>query len=176
MTDTNVRGDLLAAVFDQFTQAEAAVEQLIAMGVDTSRISVICSEPQPEIDAEVDQVEGSVAERRLPAAVAGSSIGALLGGLTALTGAVATGGAALMIAGPLLGSAAGGIGGGLVGLMTSRGLEAEASDFYDHAVRAGATLVSVEPSSDPSQPEASAVRNALTLHGGRFHTLEQTGM
>jgi uncharacterized protein YcfJ len=67
----------------------------------------------------------------------GGAIGLMLGGLVALAG---TG---LLVAGPLL-AGIGAIAGGFVGAMLTRGMEPEASNFYDQALKRGDILVAVE--------------------------------
>jgi hypothetical protein len=62
---------------------------------------------------------------------------------------VGTGGAALLIAGPLVaglgaGAATGAATGGFVGAMMSRGFEQETARFYDQAVKPGKILVGVD--------------------------------
>jgi hypothetical protein len=44
----------------------------------------------------------------------------------------------------LLGAAGGGVVGGFIGAMSTRGFEPEIADFYDQALRRGSILVSVE--------------------------------
>jgi hypothetical protein len=51
----------------------------------------------------------------------------------------------LLVAGPLFAGLAGGaVAGGLIGAMTTRGMEKEIADYYDQAVRKGKILVGVE--------------------------------
>jgi hypothetical protein len=69
----------------------------------------------------------------------------VLGGLTLGSVALGAGGpAGVLVAGPLLGVLGGGVAGGFIGAMLTRGLEPEIADFYDQAVRKGRILVGVD--------------------------------
>jgi hypothetical protein len=131
-------------VFRDLELADAAVDRLIAAGIPKDSISVICPSCSPEHYDDVNEVEPAGA-RTPKAAAAGGAIGTVLGGLTAAAGIAATGGLGLLAAGPLLlGAAGGGVVGGFIGAMSTRGFEPEIADFYDQALRRGSILVSVE--------------------------------
>jgi hypothetical protein len=74
---------------------------------------------------------------------AGGAVGAVLAGLTVIASAVATGGLAILAAGPIS-AAAGGVAGGFIGVMMTRGVEKELADYYQQAVVSGRILVAVE--------------------------------
>ena len=77
------------------------------------------------------------------AAITGATIGALLGGASVVVASAATGGVALLAAGPIT-AWAGGVAGGLVGAMMTRGVEKELANFYQQAVVDGQILVAAE--------------------------------
>ncbi len=160
---------LLAGLFDTFQLADQAVARLVSLGVSEDRISVVCSERLPDMTADVETIEGKPTERRLPGIVAGGAIGSTLGGLSAAAGLLATGGTGLLLVGPLFGAAAaGGMAGGFVGLMMSRGLEPEVADFYDQALERGSILVAVESPRQSDEPGDDDVRRVLEQNGARF--------
>jgi len=154
---------LRAAVFRQVENADRSVSALIDAGFPPSAISVICPQCDAEgdVDPRVEQQEPAGANAP-QAALTGGTIGAVLGGLTAAVGVVATGGTGLLVAGTLLGGgASGAVAGSFLGAMATRGFEPEIADFYDRALREGSILVAVEESSDgPALDQAEAVFEA----------------
>jgi hypothetical protein len=139
MSDKKVQ----VGVFRTLRGADAAVAELVEAGFEKESVTVICP------TCSVEQFEGTQhqepAGSHTPRAIAtGGAIGMLLGGLGAAA-LTATGGAALLIAGPIFGAtAAGGVVGSLIGAMMTRGLEPEVADFYDQALQKGSILVAVE--------------------------------
>jgi hypothetical protein len=96
--------------------------------------------------------------------VTGGAIGATLGGLTALTGIVATGGIGLLATGAI-GAWAGGAFGGLIGAMATRGVEKETADFYDQAVVRGKILVAAEDHGPDQQARLAVASRVLDEAG-----------
>ena|SRR5687767_5537930 len=144
-------------VFRTLRGADRAVDELVAEGFPKEAVTVICP------TCSVGEFEGTQhkepAGTHTPRAVAtGGAIGALLGGLTMAT-ITATGGLALFVVGPIFGAlAAGGVVGGLIGAMMTRGLEPEVADFYDQALQKGSILVAVEaPDGSPQERTAHAI-------------------
>jgi len=133
-------------VFRRIDDADRAVRALVDAGFDREHVSVICPTCTQEKWQDHAKRELPAGARAPAAAAGGSAIGALLGGLVGVTGAIASGGTALLIAGPvLLGGAAGGaVAGGLIGAMSTRGVEKEIADYYDQALQKGRILVAVE--------------------------------
>jgi hypothetical protein len=149
-----------AAVFETEPAADRAVVSLLDAGFPKDKISVVSSRTVPH-HAEHEDVETvEPAGSHTGGAVAmGGAIGSVLGGLTAAVGVLATGGMGLVVVGPLLAAAAtGGVAGGFVGAMMTRGLEPEIANFYDQALQKGQFLVAVEASEDgPPLESAEAV-------------------
>jgi hypothetical protein len=130
-------------VFSTIQAADNAVARLLNAGFTREEISVVCSDETKERHFREFEHE-KPAGTNTPAAVAiGGSIGAALGGLTAVGIGAATGGVGLLVAG---GAAAwtGGVFGGFLGAMMSRGTENELANFYNQAVVLGRILVAVE--------------------------------
>lgn len=146
-----------AGVFENEPSADRAVKGLLAAGFAKQWISVVSASPFPHHAGHVDVQSVAPAGAHTGGAVAvGGTIGSLLGGLTAALGLATTGGLGLVVVGPLIGAAAaGGLAGGFVGAMMTRGFEPEIADYYDQALHKGQFLVSVEDS-DGGPPLASA--------------------
>jgi hypothetical protein len=158
-TETPIR----VGVYKTVAAADRAVDRLLAEGFTKEQITVICSDEHKE--RHFKEFADEPAGANTPAAVAiGGSIGAALGGLTAIAAGAATGGLGLLVTG---GTAAwtGGVLGGFLGAMMTRGGEKEPADFYADAVKRGDLLVAVEVHG----PE----RDAVLAQAGRI--LAETG-
>ena len=145
MPDTKaVERPVRAAVFSSVDQAREAVESLRENGYSDDEITVVCSDDTKEMyfrELEHQQPAGSNTPL---AATVGGIVGATLFGLTTVGVGVATGGIPLLVAGGW-GAWTGGVLGGFVGAMVTRGIEKEAANYYDQAVVRGKVLVAVEP-------------------------------
>lgn len=150
---------LEAGVFNSVDDARQAVHGLLNAGFTAEQITVVCSDEAKERyfhEFDHQQPAGTHTPR---AAAAGGTIGAVLGGLTVVGSALATGSLALWAAGPIT-AWAGGVAGGLMGAMMSRGVEKELANFYQQSVLNGQILVAAEdhgPSSDQHLAEAASV-------------------
>ncbi len=87
-----------------------------------------------------------------------------MGGLTAVVTAVATGGLAILVVGPLA-AAAGGVAGGFIGAMVSRGVEKELADYYQQAVIEGRILVAAEDTGPSAQRSLARAAGILAEAG-----------
>lgn len=134
---------LEVGIFDSIDDARRAVRQLLDAGFSKEQITVICSDDTKERYFSEFEHQHSAGTYTPTAAIAGGTIGALLGGLTVVASAIATGSLALWAAGPIT-AWAGGVAGGLVGAMMTRGVEKELANFYQQAVVAGQILVAAE--------------------------------
>jgi len=145
------------AAFPDVPTADRAIERLRSAGFDRERISVICPErARPDIDP-AEQQSGDDDRTVLPA-VAGGSLGAVLGAVTAGVAIVATGGTALLAVGPLLGgTAAGAVTGTFISAMVSHGLEPDLADYYDQELQKGSILVAVEDENEARLRRADQV-------------------
>lgn len=151
-----MQGNIVSAVFDNYSEAERAISQLRSAGVTNDAISVIgrhegeISETTgsgDRVDNDSDEPGSFIAK-----AAAGSGIGALLGvaalaipgvGPLAAAGAIAQsaiGGAALT------GTAIGAAAGGLSDLFTGHGVSKEDASYYSERVNNGGVFVSVDTS------------------------------
>ncbi len=149
-----------AGIFENEPAAERAVAGLLEAGFAKEWISVVSTLPFPHHaeHADVQAVAPSGAHTRGALAL-GGTIGSVLGGIAVLIGVALTGGTGLLAIGPLLGgAAAGGLSGGFIGAMMTRGFEPSIADFFDQALSRGQYLVAVEDNSaSPPLEEAEAV-------------------
>ena len=141
---------LEVGIFDSVDDARRAVQGLLNAGFSREQITVVCSDETKEryfSEFEHQHPAGTFA----PAAtITGGTIGALVGGLTVVASALATGSLALWAAGPIS-AWAGGVAGGLVGAMMTRGVEKELANYYQQAVVQGQILVAAEDHT-PNRP------------------------
>src|SRR5882757_5615018 len=132
-----------AGVFGSIDDAREAVHGLLAAGFTPANITVVCSDETKERYFSEFEHQDPAGTHTPSAAIAGGTIGAVFGGLAVIGSAVATGNLALWAAGPIS-AWAGGVAGGLVGAMMSRGVEKELANFYQQAVVSGRILVAAE--------------------------------
>lgn len=142
----NNNNKIITAIFESHPNAAGAIETLAARGIPQSRISLVASD---DFDRDSFGVEthSKLAEGAAIGAGVGGAIGAVVAGLT-LVGAVATGGAGLLIAGPLVaalaGAGAGAAGGSVLGGLVGLAIPEHEVKHYEEAVRNGAVLIGVE--------------------------------
>jgi hypothetical protein len=130
-------------VFSTLAAADRAVDGLLAAGFSRDEISVMCSDESVERHFKEFEHQKPAGSHTPAAAAAGSVIGAAIGGLAAVAGLITTGGLAVLAAGGLA-AWTGGVVGGLVGAMMTRGVEKELANFYDQALTEGKILVAAE--------------------------------
>jgi hypothetical protein len=151
-----------AGVFSSVATAGEAVRRLLAAGFSQEQITVVCSDENKEQFFREFEHQQPAGANTPAAAAVGGTIGASLGGVAAGAVGLATGGL------PLIGAAgigiwAGGVLGGFLGAMATRGIEKEAADFYDQAVSEGKLLVAVEE--HDARPALAAAEQVLAEAG-----------
>jgi len=134
---------LEVGVFNTIDDAKLAIHRLLSSGFSQQQVTVVCSDETKERYFSEFDHQQPAGTHTPTAAIAGGTIGAVLGGLTVVASAVATGSLALWAAGPIT-AWAGGVAGGLVGAMMTRGVEKELANFYQQAVVDGQILVAAE--------------------------------
>jgi hypothetical protein len=139
-----------AGVFSNVDDARHAVLALLGAGFTPEHISVLCSDDTKERYFREFEHQDPAGTHTTKAAVVGGTIGAALGGVAVVASAVATGSLALWAAGPIT-AWAGGVAGGLVGAMMTRGIEKELANYYQQAVVEGHILVAAEDHSENRQ-------------------------
>lgn len=151
---------VLTAIFDTHPDAARALEDLVAAGFETSKISFIASD---DFDADTFGVEShsKMAEGVAIGAGAGGAIGAVVAGLTLVGAVAATGGAGLLVAGPLVaalaGAGAGAAGGSVLGGLIGLAIPEHEVKHYEEAIERGSVLVGVECDDSDERKAAKAV-------------------
>lgn len=159
-------------VYPTIQAADCAVQNLLKAGFSSEHISVLCSDQTKEAHFRGFEHEEPAGSFTPTAVAVGGAIGAALGGLTILAGAVTTAGLGLLAAGGIA-AWTGGVVGGLIGAMTTRGVEPEVADFYDQAVTAGKILVAVEDHSEAQRQNLERAEQVLAACGAEPIALPQ---
>jgi hypothetical protein len=160
--DRNYEVGVLATV----DEAEAAVRQLLDAGFTTEEVTVICSDENKERYFRPFEHQEPAGTFTPQAVLAGGAIGALLGAIPVIGAAVATGSVVLWVAGPAIASALG-VAGGLVGAMSTRGLEKEIANYYQQAVLDGLILVAAEAKGANHKQRLEQAAKIFTAAGAR---------
>jgi hypothetical protein len=155
---------LRVGIFESIDGASRAVADLLEAGFSANQITVMCSDETKERHFRAFEHQ-PVAGTTTPAtAAAGGAIGAALGGLGVIASAISTGGMALWAAGPIS-AWAGGVVGGLVGAMMSRGFEKELANYYQQSILDGKILVAAEDTG-PNQRQMLAKAARILSQAG----------
>lgn len=137
---------VITGLYRNAPDAAAAVRRLEARGVDAQRISIVANESFDRESFVVD-THTKLPEGAAIGAGAGGAIGALVAGLTTV-GAIASGGAGVLVAGPLVaalaGAGAGAAGGSVIGALVGLAIPEHELKHYEDAIREGSVLVGVE--------------------------------
>lgn len=149
----------VTGLFDDYSDASAAVSALEASGVPSDDISIVSNNADSRHVDTSNAAEGAGTGAGIGAAVGGAG-GLLTGlGLMAIPGVgpvVAAGWLAATAAGAVAGAIAGGATGGIIGAMTSSGVSEDDAHVYAEGVRRGGTLVTAKVD-DALAPEAEAI-------------------
>jgi hypothetical protein len=148
---------VVTGLYDSPKQAAIAVQTLEAQGIPGEDISLLTVD-RFDHDAFTVETHTKAAEGVGVGAASGGALGALIAGLTAV-GTIATGGAGILVAGPLAaalagagaGAAAGGVLGGLIGAATPE----HEIKHYEDALARGSVLVGVSCNKDEQKDVAS---------------------
>jgi hypothetical protein len=136
----------VTGLFDHYSHATSAVDQLKAAGISEDDISIVSNNADGRYkDSDVGEDAGTGAG--IGAAVGG--VGGLLTGLgiMAIPGVgpvVAAGWLAATAAGAVTGAVVGGAAGGLIGALTDSGVDERDAHVYAEGVRRGGTLVTAK--------------------------------
>jgi hypothetical protein len=167
-----VNDNLISAVFDNHSEAEAAARELRDAGVPDSALSVIARRQEDSGDygdAETHEVKEK-GEGALKGAIGGGAVGAILG-IAALAipgvGPLAAAGAIASSAIPeaaAIGAGAGALAGGLSGLLTKHGVSEEDAGYYEERINNGGIFLSVDTGA--AGISADQARDILYRNGG----------
>lgn len=148
----------ITGLFDDYSDASAAVSALESAGVPSSDISIVSNNADNR-HGDSNAGEGAGTGAGIGAVVGGAG-GLLTGlGLMAIPGVgpvVAAGWLAATAAGAVAGAVAGGAAGGIIGAMTSSGVSEEDAHVYAEGVRRGGSLVTAKVD-ETLVPEAEAI-------------------
>jgi hypothetical protein len=143
---------VISGLFDSYSDAARAVQELESAGISHQDISVVANN--------ADNRHAEVAEEHSPprtttGAEVGASIGAVVGGGAGLLAGlgmltipgigpvVAAGWLIATVAGAVAGGAVGGATGGIIGSLTEAGVSTDHAHVYAEGIRRGGTLVTV---------------------------------
>lgn len=169
--------NLVSAVFDNHAEAERAVSELRAAGVNNSAISVVAQH-----DGKNTATDGSGNDTHefVGKVAAGAGIGTLLGiaalaipGVGPLVAAGAIASAAIPAA-AVTGAALGGAVGGLEKVMTDHGISRVDASYYEGRINEGGVFVSVDTSA--AGISAEDVADVLYRSGGHTSTRTKVTM
>lgn len=148
----------VTGLFDDYSDASAAVSALESAGVRSDDISIVSNNADKR-HGDSNAAEGAGTGAGIGAVVGGAG-GLLTGlGLMAIPGVgpvVAAGWLAATAAGAAAGAVAGGATGGIIGAMTNSGVSERDAHVYAEGVRRGGTLVTAKVD-DALAPEAEAI-------------------
>jgi outer membrane lipoprotein SlyB len=133
-----------AGIFSNVEKAEEAIDRLLAAGFVKDQITVVTSDEGMRRHFNNVKLQEPAGAHTEEAVVIGSSFGAALGAIGIGAVGVALGGVPLLVVAGTYGLVAGGVVGGFVGAMLTRGIENEVANFYDQEVADGNLLVAVE--------------------------------
>lgn len=150
-----------AGTFSNLRSADRAVARLLAAGFPKEQISVLCTDEVKDNHFRELGYERPENSNTSGEGVAGASVGAMLGGLTAIAVGAATGAVPLIIAGAAGISGGSAIGGFFGSIMNGEG-ENEFVRFYDEELRSGKILIVVEDLSP--QAEAKLAQAVVILN------------
>jgi hypothetical protein len=171
--------NIISAVFDSRSEAEAAISELRSQGIDSGRLSLIGRDGDGTTvtDGSGEQAEEGIGDT-VKGALGGAGIGAILG-VAALAipgvGPLAAAGAIASSAIPgaaAIGAGAGAVAGGLTGLLRDHGVSDEDASYYEGRINDGGIFVSVDASEGDVPTET--VREVLSRNGG--HSASQPRM
>ena len=166
--------NIVSAVFDNHSEAEAAVRALRHGGVPDGALSVIARHEQGGETGDYGQASQHEAKEKgegmVKGALGGAGVGALLGlaalaipGVGPLAAAGAIAGGAIPEA-AAIGAGAGALTGGLTGLLTKHGVSEEDAGYYEKRIHEGGVFVSVD--TRVGGIEADEAREILYRNGG----------
>ncbi len=148
----------VTGLFDDYSDASAAVSALESAGVRSADISIVSNNADKR-HGESNAAEGAGTGAGIGAVIGGAG-GLLTGlGLMAIPGVgpvVAAGWLAATAAGAAAGAVAGGAAGGIIGALTSSGVSERDAHVYAEGVRRGGTLVTAKVD-EALAPEAEAI-------------------
>lgn len=135
----------IVGLFDTFTEAQGAVQELVNKGFSRDNISIAAN------NATGEYTQSTASDEEWSGTATGATTGATIGGIGGLLvglGVLAIPGVGpIVAAGPLIaaltGAGIGAVAGGLIGALTDIGVPEEEAGYYAEGVRRGGTLVTI---------------------------------
>ncbi len=151
--------DAILAIYEVPEDATRTVDDLVDSGVTRQRISILATEATAKESLAVEkQTKGS--EGTALGGGIGAASGAIIAGLTSV-GALATGGAGLLVAGPLVaavtGAGAGAVSGGILGGLIGLGFSEHEIKHVEEALDKGSVVVAVDMEDHDDKDEVTDV-------------------
>ncbi|GAA0541364.1 hypothetical protein FHS83_000129 [Rhizomicrobium palustre] len=168
----------LTRVFNDYSTANAAVQDLKTAGLSDSHIAIVASNADgwhkpgsSEVDPKHDK-DRDGKDDRTEGAAAGGGIGAIAGGAAGV--AAGLGMLAIPGIGPVVamgwlatlaaGAIAGGAGGGIIGALVQSGTSKENAELYAEALRRGGSIVTAKvPTDEEAKYAAILDRSAVDM-------------
>jgi len=150
--------------FDNYSEAQAVVDELVDIGVPRDEISIVANEKGGQYtSSDTTSDAGGTASGVGKGAVVGGAIGGAAGLAAGLAGLAIPGIGPIIAAGPiaaaLAGAGAGAVAGGLIGGLTHVGVPEEDAHYYAESVRRGGALVTVRAEDNIADRAAGVMRN-----------------
>jgi hypothetical protein len=173
-----MNSNIVSAIFDSQSEAEAAVRELRQAGVPDSALSIIARHDGAAGDygdADTHEVREK-GEGLIKGALGGAGVGALLGiaalaipgvGPLAAAGAIAASAVPEAVA---IGAGVGALAGGLSGLLTKHGVSEEDARYYEERIHGGGIFVSVSTAGI----DGERAREILYRNGGHSASRART--
>jgi len=151
---------VITALYETPNRAAQAVQALEAEGVPSEDISLLIGD-NFDRDAFAMKTHTKAAQGVAVGATSGAAIGALVGGLTAV-GTIATGGAGLLVAGPIVaalaGAGTGATAGGVLGGLVGAGVPEHEVKHYEDALNKGSVMIGISVDDDQDELKDVAKR------------------
>jgi hypothetical protein len=171
--------NIISAVFDSRSEAEAAISELRSQGIDTGKLSLIGRDND---GPNVTDGAGERSDEGMGDAVKGALGGAGLGAILGVAALAIPGVGPLVAAGAIassaipgaaaIGAGVGAVAGGLTGMLKDHGVSDEDATYYEGRINDGGVFVSVN--ADESDVSTETVREILSRNGG--HSASQPRM
>ncbi len=157
----------ISALFRNPVDAQKGIEAIEPLKFDPADISLILSQEAYQKE-EIVKVIGSdyLHEEAVHAGKIGGIMGAILGGLTAVTAAI-SGGTSLLIAGPIVAVIA--TAGGLLGSLIGAGFTEQEAQVIDAGIREGDVLLVVHAEDKSLAKKAEEILEKLALKVRHHH-------
>jgi uncharacterized protein (TIGR02271 family) len=154
----------VVGLFDDFSEAQAAVRDLVDAGIPRENISIAANDVKGEyVAGDTDDAGSAAASGAVTGATGGAIVGGLGGLLLGLGVFAIPGLGPIVAAGPLVATLTGaGIGaaaGGLIGALTGMGVPEEEAGYYAEGVRRGGALVTVSTTDDMARQTADIMHD-----------------